>query len=131
VNALIPTVDATLPAPAFRPKPKQLAYLLELVDRLADGKPTSDRQMAIAIGVDRLSLRKWQRNDAFNAWLHAELEKVRTQGKSRVLARAQALAERGSVEHMDFLAKVLGWYQTSALPGNAGPVQINILVPRP
>lgn len=131
-NALVPTADVPPPATMmFRAKAAQRGYLLELLDRVAEGKPTSDRQMAIACSIDRKVIHRWQRDPGFQQWLNTELEHARWNGKSRVLARALALAERGSVDHMDFVAKVLGWYVAPGAPAGDRPVQINILVPRP
>ncbi|MFN8061870.1 MAG: hypothetical protein U0Q12_22115 [Vicinamibacterales bacterium] len=90
--------------------PKHLAVRQALHELTETGGRISDSAVAERAGIDRHTLGAWRQNPAFNAWLEESFG-VRNYSKNVVAARAVALAMQGSIDHMNWLAKVFGWFK--------------------
>ncbi|MGL5936896.1 MAG: hypothetical protein ACRCZI_14875 [Cetobacterium sp.] len=119
----------------FRPTDKQALYASAFADAIAAGRPTTDVTLAAEIKAGRASIQRWRANDAFIEWLEQQTARVFRKGRTHVLARAYALALRGSIKHMELFLRYSGETPADALPTPMGGsnVQANFLicVPRP
>lgn len=74
----------------------------------------------------------WRRRLGFEDWVNEHLTRYVDRAKPKILTRAVDLAIRGSIDHMNFCAKVGGWFQQrdDGGGGDGGSLNVNILVPR-
>lgn len=101
------------PVATFRPTPRQVRYLEVHLALIAEGKTATHASVGAALGVSRQAVTKFlkQSPPAFRAWLAEELCMWARARRGVIEARCAVLAEKGSVEHIDRLAKLAGWYQ--------------------
>lgn len=121
-----------LPALAYKPKTRDWKFLLAVQDALeADGR-ISHEAIAKRLNLTRQAVTYRLNDAAFAGWVNAQIERAVDDAWPKVMMRATRLALRGSIDHMNFLAKVGGKFrQGDALPVSQQPINVNILVPRP
>jgi len=120
----------------FRPTVKHQRYLSVFLQLLAARTYPSYEAIARELGVSRQSAYTMGTRPAFMEWRNARVDEATGYMWSAICHSAAHLAVRGSIDHANFLAKVLGKLpQTAAdTPGSPSAIasaQVNLLVPGP
>lgn len=132
-------VHAPASAPVrFKPKAKHLAYLEAVLFVLGDGGRLTNKAIGAAMKPPQAedAVRKFRtRNPEVDEWVDEQC-RIEVEGsRGRVMMRARELALKGSIDHMNYLAKVGGWFaQPDAGDGPGGAAttfNVNLLIPRP
>lgn len=130
------TPPAELTPLAYTPKVKDWKFLQAYMDAIEHDGRCSHEAIAKRLGVTRQAVWNRLQNPAFTEWVNAQLQRASDEAWPKVLMRAHVLALRGSIDHMNFVAKTRGEFKQrdpeDLPPGAGGPVfNVNILVPRP
>lgn len=130
--AAVPDGSAGLPNPAYVPDGRDHRILKAYVQLLDENKDATHAQLATALNCTRQAVTKRFTKPGFREWLGGQLEDHLREERGPILTAFARYARRGSVQHFDRIAKVLGWYPGEGLEAPGGrPVQINLLVPAP
>lgn len=130
--AAAPDGGAGLPNLAYVPDGRDRRILKAYVQLLDDNRDATHTQLATALNCTRQAVSKRFAKPGFREWLGSQLEAHLREELGPILTAFARAARRGSVQHFDRLAKVLGWYPGEGLEAPGGrPVQINLLVPVP
>lgn len=120
IAAPAPEIPAVV-EPVWEPRGRDWVYL-EVVERfLAERRSLTDQAIATEMKVTRQAVRKMRLRPGFQTWVDGHVQRVFDSCKPRVLAVAVSAAMRGSIDHMNFCAKVGGWFPADAPAGPAGP----------
>lgn len=123
-----PADSPALPAVAYRPKARDWKFLQAVQEAIEQDGRLSHEAIANRLGVTRQAVTKRLHDAAFEGWLNARLERAVDDAWPKVMMRATRLALRGSIDHMNFIAKVGGKFkQPDSGPGGGGPV-VNVLI---
>jgi hypothetical protein len=112
-------LEPNAPKPAYKPSKRDLAYIAAVHQLAADGLPVTDRKLGEVMKVDYSRPAQMRKKPGFLDWLR---EQLATEADARwplVVKTAYRLAEKGSIDHMNFLAKdsrrVQGWQRSRAV----------------
>lgn len=122
--------SAALPdvaTPAYQPKRQDWRYLQAVQELLAENGRITDYTLASKLGVSHTAVWKWRQRPGFEDWANDQLTRYVDRAKPKILTRAVELATRGSIDHMNFLAKVGGWFQQPE-GANGSDVNVNVLL---
>jgi hypothetical protein len=107
--------------PGFRPRRRDWLLLEAVQQVVAEGGRLTNAALGTRVGVSREAVRKrLAKNPQLRAWLNAQLEAAIADAWPSILARAVALALRGSIRHMEFLAEVRGVFGSRRGLGRGG-----------
>ncbi|MPZ18111.1 MAG: hypothetical protein GEV06_09395 [Luteitalea sp.] len=109
---------------AYEPRRRDWQHLNALLELLEERGRISDSAIGVKLHVSHTAVWRWRQRPGFETWLNSQLQARTQHWKTFVLARAFALAMRGSIKHMDFLARVLGWYKQ---PEGGSEPTINVI----
>lgn len=137
-QALTPTIEPAVPAPPaltlvdYEPKAKDWAFL-QAVQEAIDTEGKADcPTIARKLGQSKQAVWKRLQDPKFAAWVNQEMRRAVDEMWSRVLYRAAVLSVKGSIKHMDFLAKVRGEFaqrDPDDAPGGGSAYNVTILIP--
>jgi hypothetical protein len=115
----------TVCVPAYRPTPRDWRFLTAVQEAIAADGRLSHEAIANRVKMTRQGVWKRFQDEAFCAWLNAQVATAVDDAWPKVLMRATTLALRGSIDHMNFLAKVGGKFQHIDTPTAPGTTIIN------
>ncbi len=124
-------VQPELPRVAYVPHPRDWKFLAAVQEAIAADGRLSHEAIANRLKVTRQAVTKRLNDADFADWINDQIAAAVDDAWPKVLMRATTLALKGSIDHMNFLAKVGGRFkQLDTAPGAGGGlnVQVNIHV---
>jgi hypothetical protein len=121
---------------AFKPKLRDWQFVRAYMDAIEKDGRCSHEAIAKHLNITRQAVWAKMQRPEFVDWLNAQVQRATDNAWPLILQRASVLALRGSIDHMNFIAKTRGEFKQhdpdDLPPGAGGPVfNVNILVPRP
>jgi hypothetical protein len=129
-DVLVPVVEpaASLTAVAFKPKLGDWRFVRAYMDAIEKDGRCSHDAIAKHLNVTRQAVWSKLQRPEFVEWLNAQVQRATDNAWPLILQRANVLALRGSIDHMNFVAKVRGEFkQGDGAPSAGGPV-VNVLI---
>lgn len=127
-NGHHPVPAPPLPVVAYQPKARDWKFLQAVQEAIEQDGRLSHEAIANRLGVTRQAVTKRLQDAEFEAWINERLERAVDALWPKVMMRATRLALRGSIDHMNFLAKVGGRFkQGDGAPAAGGPT-VNVLI---
>jgi hypothetical protein len=129
-DVLVPVVEPAeaLPSVAYQPKPTDWRFVHAYMEAIEKDGRCSHEAIANRLGVTRQAVTKRLHNRSFVEWVNAQVRRATDDTWPLILQRAGVLALKGSIDHMNFVAKVRGEFkQGDGAPGGGGPV-VNVLI---
>lgn len=105
-DGLSPVVESS-----WEPSARDWQYLRAVKNLIeADGR-LSDATIGNQLGITKQGVAKMEKRPGFRVWLNQQLDAATAHRWPLVLHRATVLALRGSIDHMNFLAKIRGAFR--------------------
>lgn len=121
--------SANLSAPLYKPTRRDYDYLAAVQTLLSKDGRVTDSAIAEELKVDRSRPAQMRKKPGFREWLKAELSSRTDDKWPLMLERAAELAMRGSIDHLNFVAKVRGEFKDGQLqPGVSSGLHVHLHV---